>query len=282
MPTRPALRARTAQVREQVEGRLTPDERHRLAGVPVARMVEALDRMPAFDDYTYVSAEVEAVEADVVLTDGEGWLSRYYQLVLHELLDRSLSRPHPWVLPDEIEDALLAEYARMIDEAATDPIWSDPLGSPEFMIDVGFARESLLPFRVGLVGLGDGVIYGHLTPRPDRLEEPFSEASVLDDGLLAADFFAHNPSLRAMVSASWLLDPALDEVSPHLAWVRRYVLERGSELEPIETPDHVVENALATSRTRRRLYEEGRYVPKTYAMVSRRDAVLRWAESRRR
>jgi len=68
-------------------------------------------------------------------------------------------------------------------------------------------------------------------------------------------------------------------VSPRLAYIREQPEQNGASFFRIApNPDS---GALAKSATRRRLYEEGKYVPTEYCMVWPRKAMIRWAEKHR-
>lgn len=87
-----------------------------------------------------------------------------------------------------------------------------------------------------------------------------------------------NPRMTAVFGCAWLYDPALAEVSPHLAYCRELALESGAT-DFLVGPDSR-SGALARSPTRRRLHAEGRYQPRTYLVVWPRQRLIAWAERR--
>jgi hypothetical protein len=89
-----------------------------------------------------------------------------------------------------------------------------------------------------------------------------------------------NPGLRGVVSASWLLDPALAEIAPQYTFARDRHLEGGAILFPVRKDRSGDSGALAASRTRQRLFDEGVYLPEIWAGVWPRAALLRWAARR--
>ena len=86
---------RAEDVFAQVQASLTAEERGWLAKVPASAAIEALDAQPPGLDFAEVSAEVEAVDAAVVLQGGPGWPGTYWNLVLLELVGRTLRTPRP-------------------------------------------------------------------------------------------------------------------------------------------------------------------------------------------
>lgn len=82
-----------------------------------------------------------------------------------------------------------------------------------------------------------------------------------------ADVLELNPQFRGVQSFSWFLDPALESLSPHLAYLRRVPEQCGayflySSNEPLHSSA-----ALHKSQKRRSLAESGAYQPKVYARI---------------
>ena len=80
-----------------------------------------------------------------------------------------------------------------------------------------------------------------------------------------------------MFGASWFYDPVLATVSPRLGYLRDVPLNGGAKLFFVEKGGAALANSLSTSPTRRKLYEEGKYVPTTYMMAWGRKAQSAWA-----
>jgi hypothetical protein len=276
------LHDRVLAVQEQLTGGLSPEQEGWAAEVPVGHMVEAFEAVPPGEDFTLVTAELEALDAAVSLLAGEEGLSPYYRLVLLELVARTLSRPPELRLPESVEHHVLGDYGRISEEAASGRTWADPLTDGDYTLDVALARGTMLPFGMLVISLcEDGTMWSDLRPSAAATRE-YGREGFFRAFIAVADFLQVNPQYEAVHSAAWLIDPALAEISPHLAWAREELLAGGAELRPLGTADHVVANAIATSKTRRRLYEEGTYTPTAYAMVWPREELLRWADRYRR
>ena len=83
------------------------------------------------------------------------------------------------------------------------------------------------------------------------------------------------------MNAGWLNDPALATITPHL-WERtQETLRRGGKMFEMvaEETDAANANALATSETRRRLYDQRTYRPGVYGMITRRSDIVGWARA---
>jgi hypothetical protein len=83
-----------------------------------------------------------------------------------------------------------------------------------------------------------------------------------------------DPEAKGVFGIAWFYDPAVEGVSPHLAYLRQFPLERGAVFVKVETTETGRRSALANSFPRRALYEAGKYDPQEYLMIWRRRRML--------
>jgi hypothetical protein len=93
-----------------------------------------------------------------------------------------------------------------------------------------------------------------------------------------AEMLNLNPAVRGIIGVGWFYDPAVSENSPGLAYIRKTQMRHGGFLVRIGTEPHHIQNAIYRSAIRRRLYEEGRYMPTCYMMAWPRRSLISWAE----
>lgn len=93
----------------------------------------------------------------------------------------------------------------------------------------------------------------------------------------AAALLQRYADIQGLFAVTWFVDPALASISPHLAYLREVPEQYGAQIIPIRSTAADIAYATATSETRRRLYAEGRYIPKSHAMVWPRKGLLQWA-----
>ncbi|MGE5545612.1 MAG: hypothetical protein ACM33T_01845 [Solirubrobacterales bacterium] len=84
--------------------------------------------------------------------------------------------------------------------------------------------------------------------------------------------------MRGLMARSWFYDPQVAELTPHLGWLRRFFLDNGAVVVPME---HAPEDAgfLVGSAARRRLFAEGRFRPRTTLVLWPREAMLAWVRA---
>lgn len=133
------------------------------------------------------------------------------------------------------------------------------------------------PFFSWLKAKGYGVwLRTHVDSR--YLEE-FKEFGRDKSYLRVAELLSKRPDHRGLTGTSWYFDPQVTLISPHLSYLRNSLLERGAAFMRHTTGPEHVERATATSRTRSRLYREGKYIPVCYSLIWPRSELLAWASS---
>lgn len=109
------------------------------------------------------------------------------------------------------------------------------------------------------------------------LLKDFTPRGWLECYRLAADLLESNPRLQGLISGSWFFDPALEAISPDLAYLRQTPKSGGAFFLRIGGSESDIANATATSPTRRKLHESGQYQPTAYLMVWPRGNLVAWA-----
>ena len=93
--------------------------------------------------------------------------------------------------------------------------------------------------------------------------------------LKIAELMKLNPRIKGIYRRSWFMDPKLEDISPRLGYLRKVPLQNGAKLFAACSTKKDVKYALTVSRTRRRLYKEGKYLPTGYALIwLRKDFLL--------
>jgi hypothetical protein len=112
------------------------------------------------------------------------------------------------------------------------------------------------------------------TPRsrmPMLIERAFCQSYCV-----VAEALRLQPGIRGIATISWLYSRETQDVSPHLQWLNRMVLENGgliSHLGAAPADSGYLEGSLE----RKRLYDAGLYRPRHGLVLWPRDALLDWA-----
>jgi len=92
-----------------------------------------------------------------------------------------------------------------------------------------------------------------------------------------AEVLELNSDALGIVGVGWFYDPAVAENSPGLAYIQRTQLKYGAFRVRIGTEPHHIQNAIFRSAVRRKLYEEGKYLPTCFLLAWPRRAIIAWA-----
>jgi hypothetical protein len=92
-----------------------------------------------------------------------------------------------------------------------------------------------------------------------------------------AEMLKTNSHIQGILGVSWFFDPHLEAISPNLLYLRNLPEQGGARILKFGTTNSDIKNATAVSQKRRKLYEEGTYVPTSYAMIWLREDLIEWA-----
>jgi hypothetical protein len=100
--------------------------------------------------------------------------------------------------------------------------------------------------------------------------------------LRVIDLLKQMPKIKGLQRTSWFIDPQIEKISPHLAYLRKVPCDNGAFLRIFGRGDYVAIDAIKTSKTRRKLYEEGKYTPTAYSYTWPRRKIIKWSKSYKR
>jgi hypothetical protein len=302
-PRLAAISARARAMLAEATGHLDARERSWLQDMPLDRAVEAVSGSRPFSDYDVPRpAAFNRLEQDAAATGGDLWKLTYSRLLLLALVARlpgeTLPLSIPSVLWAQVEDGL-APFVEEI-PALGSADWSDG----DFLKDLAVCQLRMLPSE------GIALIVVRLHPWYLTSHARWRER-VAVGRYLGLDTFRRgryltkhawrgfkegrarlprrpppsvalaiaNPETVAVLEAAWMADPVLATISPHLQERAQLYLSLGGRRFRMSSSPEVVRMATSTSKTRRKLYEEGKYLPTTYGIFLKRRDLLRWAET---
>lgn len=135
------------------------------------------------------------------------------------------------------------------------------------------ANSAVRALRCILLECGGFTPFFELHAHPDRLDDFTPQGWDASYRRLAA-LLEHNPTYKGVMAASWFRDPALATISPRLTYLRTVPEQHGAAMFHVASDLEGRSGALARSATRRRLFNESRYVPQIYMMIWPRKALL--------
>lgn len=290
------LRAHLAQLAKASAGWVALDQ--------IKAFVNCFDHLPRHSGYKYVPASAHVIQQEILQSRGDAASRGFLYACMLQGLLKCLSSEAFAALPVRIKGHQLKQYGRILDKS-TVIIETCELDSDLFHKDLGLALMRLYAAAAQMVdhdaGIGRAILFADgATHLPVRLAlfaklggfKPFFEIhthlSYLDEFTeegwnecyrCCADLYAIHPHVLGMQGGSWFYDPALAAISPRLAYLREVPKKGGAHLLYASTDAHLVHDATSTSPTRKKLYEDGQYRPKSFTLIWPRADQIEWAKS---
>lgn len=275
---------------------------------PLARLDGFLDAAARYgpqDPYKVYPAEARAIVAAQASAGDAAGVRAFLRAAIARRLLRTLEAEALSHLPARVRTQQLAQFRRIALDTDAGAEWLD-LGHDLFHKEFGIAALRLYVAGCQLVDPRCGIprslllrgspltwlrnaammlsLGGH---RPffeihahKFMRDLFSEEGRAECYRCCAELYALHPEVRGMIAGSWFYDPVLEQVSPRLAYLRQVPLDGGAWLLFVNDGPDARANALATSPTRRKLFEEGKYLPKNYMIVWGKARQQAWARAR--
>lgn len=207
-------------------------------------------------------------------------------------------------LPARVRHHQLVQYRRIVTNAQPTDDWLD-LGMDTYhkefglavlrlyaaaaqLIDVRCGIPRSLLFKGGAAGLpraaaamlrlGGFSPYFQIHTHTAYLAE-FNEEGWNECYRTCADLYAVHPEALGMFGASWFYDPVIQNISPRLSYLSEIPLKGRAVRLPFAREGEFVQDAIATSPSRRKLYEEGSYRPQSYLLAWGRRSQTAWASA---
>ena len=275
---------------------------------PIKRHVEEVKSKIQFRTHTYFSRERINVLTSITSQFGTEALALYQKLGIAHLIKDSQRRAISLSLPEGILRELGAWFKRVVHDFSIQEDSYYQVSNINFNYDVGVCCLKSLPVggawfvqvrRIGLQPLWTLNIWrlakllsyllfrtGGFTPFcvihtvPRYILRFNCRQMNLAYGHIEA-LLKFNPKIKGIYRRSWLLDSGLKTISPNLAFLREVPEENGAVFFPVVRNTLDIRDALALSPHRKKLYEEGKYMPAPSAYIWPRRKFLSWAENNR-
>lgn len=281
---------------ERLLGRLPPT-------ISAAKFLTAYSTVGDMEHYRHVPADAKAIVQTVGSSLGKDAARYFLRAAIGHGIVALVRSERLQKLPPRIARHHVKQLARIASSTSTDDESFD-LTNDLFLKDFGLVALRLLAGAAQLLDVRCGVprsmvwrgsvkriphnlarfwrlggfrpliqIHTHL-----RNKEDFNEAGWNECYRCCADLYASHPRLLGMFGSSWFYDPALQQISPRLNYLREVPLEGGATLSFVERGGEAIGNALSTSASRRQLFDEGKYIPTSYMLIWDRQSQIHWAE----
>jgi hypothetical protein len=278
-----------------------------LAKYPIENAVELVFAQRPIRNYDSLSDKL-ADQFKAMESAADGLInSNYKKLMLIELMLVSLSRL-PNRLPLAIRSRYLRNFERIYLKCCADPELSKEFADYKddgFLKNLGICSMFILPLGAQKVNKNSLPLYWikeisaeekinffgkyifkyrgrspfydmHTDSQDKELLEDFNETGWREFLLELADLMLLDPDVLGAYGIGWFFDPKVWEVSPRLSYLGDIIKESSGYVFRAGENQNAAESALATSPTRRSLYEQKLYVPCNYIAIWDRASLLKW------
>lgn len=104
----------------------------------------------------------------------------------------------------------------------------------------------------------------------------FNEKGWFESYIQIAEMLSIHEKIKGVFRGSWFCDPAIKRISPHLKYIQEIPVKNGAKL--FHVGEDLSGNAFSKSRTRKTLYNEGKYTPQLYLLIWPRRKLISWAD----
>lgn len=218
-----------------------------------------------------------------------------------------MTKPAYWTPSCRVPGSVLKKVSRsrerVVKEATEEPVGHYNPFHDAFLKDFSILRGKSMPVNTGIVDTktvlwrrpmivgplkqrfrfmflllrppaGTRYFFQHHT-HTSMLKE-FNKKGRLGTYNLVCDLLEINFQYKGFVSASWYNDPALESISPRLTYLAQDPLRGGAYR--FYVGEDSSGSALAKSKTRNELYQNGEYMPRVYMVVWHRAEMLKWGK----
>lgn len=266
-----------------------------------SNLLTSLDKQPKDRIHSYKIESLSNKYKTVFEKHGQGTFESLRKIVLLESVITSWENIFSDKYPQSIQEQYKITLNRFFQFSSTEEGWGK-YNEDVYWKDLSIARQQMFPAGAQIVeaysgfGLKQGLSLNMLqsvrfltliaksggregyyqihTHMPELSE--FNEAGWNSCYVRLAEMLEKNARIKGMVGGSWFYDPQLEHVSPRLMYLQKVPINGGAKLFHIGKD--TTGNPFAKSKTRRKLYDEGKYIPQSYLLVWPRKELMDWAD----
>ena len=282
---------------------------------PIEDYIKLLGKYPDLAKYNYVSSEVLEFCNKIVADTDERILEKYHKLLLVVLIGKNRNEIGHRILPNEIKERCGRSFERIVRQIENNIEMPGPYNYPEdfFFKDLSICTLRMIPvgattyefsrfpgrnllnravlrkdikqfmqvigFMVfELKGQTVPFIESHLVSHDPVFHDDLSLEGVTNNRRLVAQWVRMDKNIKGSYGVSWFVDPQIAIISPRHAYVHTFMRSTGYKFFYYGLSEIAIKHAVSTSKTRKNLYREGKYVPTNYLTAISRKRLLSWAD----
>jgi len=268
-----------------------------------------LENFPPRESYHYINNETKNYCEEIINYSSKDTLDLYHRLVLLRLISNAKGKLENRKLPMVTKSAYSEYFKKIVDDIDS---YKNATGfylfpNDAFKKDLGICRLNLIPaghalleirnlpkrflLKGGIKQFIQGVLFivfelggfhplleRHLDSRPDSISlQKFNPEGRKGFYLITAEILRMNPEIKGTFNTCWYFDPKIKEISPKLTYIRELDKQFGGKYFFMGTNEQCINDATFKSPTRRKLFQEGKYLPTNYLLIVPRGKLIKAA-----
>ncbi len=273
--------------------------------LPICNYIKRLNRYLQLSALSCFRNKYQNITRNIQFDYGVHAVALYQKLALAYLMQNSLEQIRPKTLPEKINIELFNWYQRVVNDFTRQSDDYYDSTKNDFIADILVCSLKSLPiggaWRIEIRRIGFRLfitfnilhlyrILSFLFFRTGGIRN-FCIIHTVPRNILRfncqqmnyaykqiGELMMHNSKIKGIYRNSWFLNPNLKEISPDLSYLREIPQRNGAKFFKTGTYEQNIRNSLHLSQHRRKLYEEGKYLPTQYAYIWRRKDFLTWLD----
>jgi hypothetical protein len=271
------------------------------------KYVALLKNYSSLVSYDWVSEEVDSFCKKIVYSFGQTYLEEFHKIILLQLILENLEEICNKDLPNGVKSLYLLNFERIAKEIETDSYLGPFLYlNDKFCKDIALCSLRMIPvgarkihlsalsksflFKNGVQQFLEGLSYVlfdvkgfsplyimHTDSKDPNLVRELNEEGWINSYRLIANLLKSNEKIKGVFATSWFYDPQLKYISPKFYLCTKIATNHGGKIFYIGSDDQTIKDSLLKSETRRKLYEEGKYLPTRYLLIWSRKKLINWS-----
>lgn len=285
-----------------------------LLDFPVADYCERIKSIPFAHSYNFIPRGLRKTIENMELKYGQESVTTYHKLVICHFIKESSAILQNEIFPPDITSFYNRHFEWIVRDLnnKSGDIHYCTYSSDFFLKDLNICSLKMFPSGAQVVELSvvnwrfilRSIKYGSLdqgelkqlikasyfyftkiradlpfyeTHTDGRWLHEFNQAGWHKFYIRIAEMLKTNPHIQGVFGVSWFYDPHLENINPNLLYLRKIPEQGGARTFKFGSTPSDIKNATAASQKRRKLYEEGKYVPTSYVLIWLRDELIEWA-----
>ncbi len=283
-----------------------------LSKFSVEKYIENIKQYPSISAYSYVNESTITFCNDLLQYTNKSVLDLFHKLILVKFILQVYQQKRLEKFPEEVCSLYHTNFKRIVNDISSDSYQGSFFyDNDRFRKDIALCSLKMIPtgarkihleklslrflFKGGLRQFVKGLQFltaefgsfkailfeMHTDSKDSNLMAEFNEEGLIRAYKRIAVLFSLYPDVKGVFGSSWYYDPNLESISPRLAYLRRIPVNNGGKIFYLGPDDQSTKDATLKSPTRRKLYEEGKYIPNKYLLIWPRERLIYWAKNNR-